>query len=52
MNLCTKYNVYIMFLRYVLIGGGGGGAPGAAPGYLTLSNSPVQIGLKSPNGPQ
>ena len=22
--LCTKYNVYIMFLTYVLLGGGGG----------------------------
>ena len=29
MNLCTKYNVYIMF----------------PPGYSTLSNSPVQIEL-------
>ena len=26
--------------------GGGGGDPGASPGYSTLSNSPVQIGLK------
>ena len=26
----------------------GGGAPGAPPGYSTLSNSPVQIGLSEP----
>ena len=25
MNLCTKYNVYIMFITYVVMWGGGGG---------------------------
>ena len=44
-NMCAKYNVYIMFLTLILIGGAPG-APPPPPGYYTLSNSPVQIGLK------
>ena len=45
MNVCTKYNVFIM--NITLVRYGGGGAPGAPPhGYLTPSNRPVEIGLR------
>ena len=44
-NMCAKCNVYIMFLTLILLGGAPG-APPPPPGYYTLSNSPVQIGLK------
>ena len=49
MNVCPKYNVFIMNITLVSYGGGGGGGggDGTTPhGYLTPSNRPVEIGLR------